>query len=61
MKKILIIGAIGQIGSELTMELRKIYGGENVIASDKIPPLKSFLIQALLKQLISLTGTLLLF
>ncbi len=35
MKKILIIGAIGQIGSELTMELRKLYGGENVIASDK--------------------------
>jgi len=34
MKKILIIGAIGQIGSELTMALRTIYGGENVIASD---------------------------
>ncbi len=34
MKKILIIGAVGQIGSELTMALRKIYGGENVIASD---------------------------
>ncbi len=35
MKKILIVGALGQIGSELTMELRKVYGGENVIASDK--------------------------
>jgi nucleoside-diphosphate-sugar epimerase len=35
MKKILIVGAVGQIGSELTMELRKLYGGENVIASDK--------------------------
>ncbi|MFH0864942.1 MAG: NAD-dependent epimerase/dehydratase family protein, partial [Bacteroidota bacterium] len=35
MKKILIVGALGQIGSELTMELRKLYGGENVIASDK--------------------------
>jgi nucleoside-diphosphate-sugar epimerase len=34
MKKILIVGALGQIGSELTMELRKLYGGENVIASD---------------------------
>ncbi len=34
MKKILIIGAVGQIGSELTMALRNIYGGENVIASD---------------------------
>jgi len=31
--RILIIGATGQIGSELTIELRKIYGSENVIAS----------------------------
>lgn len=34
MTKILIIGACGQIGVELTLSLRKIYGGENVIASD---------------------------
>ena len=34
MKRILVIGAAGQIGSELTMELRKIYGGENVIAGE---------------------------
>lgn len=32
--KILIIGACGQIGSELTYKLRAIYGNENVIASD---------------------------
>ncbi|UUV22159.1 NAD-dependent epimerase/dehydratase family protein [Paenimyroides aestuarii] len=32
--KILIIGACGQIGSELTLKLREIYGTENVIASD---------------------------
>ncbi|HEX9152426.1 MAG TPA: NAD-dependent epimerase/dehydratase family protein, partial [Flavobacterium sp.] len=32
--KILIIGACGQIGTELTHKLRKIYGTENVIASD---------------------------
>ncbi|WP_370478862.1 NAD-dependent epimerase/dehydratase family protein [Tamlana flava] len=32
--KILIIGACGQIGSELTFALRNIYGSENVIASD---------------------------
>lgn len=39
MKKILIIGAVGQIGSELTMTLRSIYGNENVIASTrKTPP-----------------------
>jgi nucleoside-diphosphate-sugar epimerase len=33
-KKILIIGACGQIGTELTKKLRNIYGVENVIASD---------------------------
>ena len=32
--KILIIGACGQIGSELTHKLRSMYGNENVIASD---------------------------
>lgn len=32
--KILIIGACGQIGTELTQSLRKIYGTENVVASD---------------------------
>jgi nucleoside-diphosphate-sugar epimerase len=32
--KILIIGACGQIGTELTQKLRAIYGTENVIASD---------------------------
>ena len=32
MKHILVIGATGQIGSELTMELRKRYGNENVVA-----------------------------
>lgn len=33
-KKILVTGALGQIGSELTVELRNIYGKENVIATD---------------------------
>lgn len=32
MKNILVIGSTGQIGSELTRELRKIYGGEHVVA-----------------------------
>jgi len=32
--KILVIGACGQIGVELTLELRRIYGGAQVIASD---------------------------
>ena len=34
MTKILIIGACGQIGTELTHKLRSIYGTVNVIASD---------------------------
>jgi nucleoside-diphosphate-sugar epimerase len=34
MKKILITGALGQIGSELTGKLRSIYGQDNVIATD---------------------------
>ncbi|MDR3236450.1 MAG: NAD-dependent epimerase/dehydratase family protein [Prevotellaceae bacterium] len=34
MKKILIIGALGQIGSELTPEFNKRYGSSNVIVAD---------------------------
>ena len=34
MKKILITGACGQIGTELTHTLRKIYGVENVVATN---------------------------
>ncbi|MBM7585169.1 nucleoside-diphosphate-sugar epimerase [Bacillus pakistanensis] len=34
MKKILLTGALGQIGSELTMKLREVYGTDNVIATD---------------------------
>lgn len=33
-KRILVIGACGQIGTELTLKLREIYGKENVISSD---------------------------
>ena len=33
-EKILVIGASGQIGVELTLALRKIYGNNNVVASD---------------------------
>ncbi|MBE9492163.1 MAG: NAD-dependent epimerase/dehydratase family protein [Bacteroidetes bacterium] len=32
MKNILVIGSVGQIGSELTMRLREIYGSGNVVA-----------------------------
>lgn len=34
MERILVIGAAGQIGSELTLALRKVYGNENVFATD---------------------------
>ncbi len=34
MKNILVIGACGQIGSELTVELRNRYGAGNVVAAD---------------------------
>ncbi len=34
MKKILVTGALGQIGSELTLKMREIYGITNVIATD---------------------------
>ena len=33
-EKIIVIGACGQIGVELTLALRKIYGNDNVWASD---------------------------
>ncbi len=35
MEKILVTGAVGQIGSELTMELRKRYGNDNVLATGR--------------------------
>ena len=32
--KILVIGSSGQIGTELVISLREIYGDQNVIAAD---------------------------
>lgn len=41
MKKILVTGATGQIGSELVPELRRIYGNENVVTGvHSRPPLE---------------------
>ena len=34
MSKIIVIGSCGQIGTELVLALRTIYGGSNVIAAD---------------------------
>lgn len=36
MKKILVTGSLGQIGSELVVHLRKQYGDTNIIASDVV-------------------------
>lgn len=35
MKRILVTGSVGQIGSELTMALRKRYGADNVVATGR--------------------------
>jgi nucleoside-diphosphate-sugar epimerase len=43
MEKILVIGAAGQIGSELVLELRKQYGNDNVFASDIKPASKDIM------------------
>ncbi|NOT36654.1 MAG: NAD-dependent epimerase/dehydratase family protein [Saprospiraceae bacterium] len=40
-EKILMIGSNGQIGTVLSKELRKKYGGDNVICSDIREPIKS--------------------
>jgi len=45
MKRILVIGACGQIGSELTPALRNIYGNDQVVAADFIYPLKNELME----------------
>jgi nucleoside-diphosphate-sugar epimerase len=44
MKRILVTGSVGQIGSELTMALREKYGNDNVIATGrKTKPSKTLL------------------
>lgn len=46
MKKILITGALGQIGSELVMKMRSIYGDSNVIATDIRKPKDNSVVQS---------------
>jgi len=46
MNKILVTGAVGQIGSELTLALRERYGRENVIAAGHRTPPSEMLLQS---------------
>ncbi|QEK13302.1 L-threonine 3-dehydrogenase [Crassaminicella thermophila] len=46
MKKILVTGSLGQIGSELVMKMRGIYGSENVIATDIKKPEDHVVVQS---------------
>ena len=42
MKRILVTGALGQIGSELVPALRERYGAETIVASDiRMPPIET--------------------
>ncbi|UTH13677.1 L-threonine 3-dehydrogenase [Macrococcus equipercicus] len=46
MKRIMITGALGQIGTELTVKLREIYGTDNVLATDLRRPEEDSIILA---------------
>ena len=39
-EKILVIGASGQIGVELTLALRKIHGNINIVRASYLPKIK---------------------
>jgi nucleoside-diphosphate-sugar epimerase len=41
MERILVTGALGQLGTELVTELQSLYGVENVIATDIHPPINT--------------------
>jgi nucleoside-diphosphate-sugar epimerase len=41
MERILVTGALGQLGTELVTELQKMHGLENIIATDIHPPLNN--------------------
>jgi len=51
MKKVLVIGAGGQIGTELVLELRKRFGNQSTIASDIKPDCPKLLTDGTYKQL----------
>lgn len=51
MKKVLVIGAGGQIGTELVLELRKRFGNQSTIASDIKPDCPKLLVDGAYTQL----------
>lgn len=46
MAKVLVIGAVGQIGTELTMALRKKHGGQNVVATTRKSEFPKFMLDS---------------
>jgi nucleoside-diphosphate-sugar epimerase len=49
-ERILITGALGQIGTELTNRLVEIHGAENVVASGLTDGRKELLLQVIMKE-----------
>lgn len=54
MRKVLITGALGQIGSELTTYLREIYGVDNVVASGRRVPKGSKVVEDGIYELVNI-------
>lgn len=50
-EKVLVIGACGQLGSELTLALRQVYGDAQVLATDVVPPSAELLVSGPFAQL----------
>ncbi|EXJ23646.1 L-threonine 3-dehydrogenase [Alkalibacterium sp. AK22] len=55
MKKIIITGALGQIGSELTLKMRELYGKDNVVATDIRQPEDSAVVTEGIFELLDVT------
>ncbi|SFC52362.1 Nucleoside-diphosphate-sugar epimerase [Flexibacter flexilis DSM 6793] len=50
-EKVLVIGACGQLGSELTLALRQVYSDAQVLATDVVPPSAELLVSGPFAQL----------